>query len=203
MTDQLPGAFPKLGPGPAFGNVPYVMDVDNPTAGTIRDPGAIRVAPLTIQPNLTQRWVAIGWNVRARVAIATSPTFQTYAKFGQLWTGLMVDSTLGNSGGIAGLFPLSGGATFPGDFSNFDVLWGGNDDPLPVFDRNVLAPIASFPAVTAWGLLAKTFMFPSPIDIRSGSNMQMALVLTPSILGQFVTVKVLSCDFTVLYNDMR
>lgn len=205
MSDILTGTFP---PKDLFlGTVGALIEAGN--AGGVGLPpawtaGVIRVVPVGVQPSLVQRWTVLGFSVQIRIAMQFTPRnvfnsqpLAAYGTFGKLYAGLLFDATTSNSGGMMNGSQLPGGAYFPFDLSTFTVVWDGSEDSARVIAQGAgNAPDSSF------SLLAETFMFPSPVAIRSGSNMEMALVLTPSVLSPCdAGLIVRSCAYSVIYDD--
>lgn len=195
MSEITPGAFTQTlvgGTGPSK-TVLQVGSPNFPNKTSSWDKGATRVSTVNSQPTLSQPWTIYGWSVRIRAVIGV---FQRpyFARFGNLWFGLAINANLIDTGGIdpASSNALSGGATLPPDLSTFDKVWDG--DSLKVVD------IAQQLDDTDFDLLGVTYLFPAPITIGPGSQMQMALVLNPSVIANNVAFVVRSCEYSLIYD---
>lgn len=156
---------------------------------TTYTPGATRTDPLHLQPTLVETWSIVGFTVRVRLALMASTNVgQVWGRLGTLWAGLITDSSL----------PSQQLAGFPTDLSTMTAIWDGKQDEV----RTV--PLAVPVNPLDCSLIAATFMLPQPISVRSGSQLQMGLVLTPSMLtcaAGTLGLLVLSCSYSVIYND--
>jgi hypothetical protein len=154
--------------------------------------GAIRTMPVAIQPTLMERWRIVGFSVRAQLGIVRALANPFYGRWTDLWSGLLVDTTMSEFSGIQG---DRGAVTLPQDLSTFAKLWSGQTDAPP--------PIITSPfAITAGqGWFGLTYMLPAPIDVRLGAQISFALILMPMLLGFGMGFKVGSCDFSVLYDN--
>lgn len=170
---------------------------ENVTVTTAYTTGAVRSADLQVQPSLTEKWQILGWTVRAHIGLFLQAIGggQYHGRLGDLWGGLVVDADLPQSGA-----PFSGGAQFPPDLSTFAKIWDGGTDPirrcLVLTDRE------------KYQLAQLTYTLPQPVDVRPGSNLQMAVVLTPSLMGigpggSSVDLVVADAYYSVLYDDGR
>lgn len=182
-TDLLAGAFPV---NPTGGNVNVLADV----TGVQNDytSGQTVVSPVTSNPTLLERWVVLGWSMRVRVAVFTpagSPAPPYWARFGKLWGGFMPSASIQNQGAVA----------FPPDMSTFTVLWDGQF-PIPVFSGSPATP-----TTPAFGLVALTYMLPSPIPLRPGAQIQMGLVMTPTLSSGSITLAVRECIYSIIYDN--
>lgn len=187
MSGQvLAGEFPTLPPT----NSVYGDTIAGPTTGFTT--GLTRVVPLQLQPTLVERWQIIGYSVRIRLGLAFFlPSGQIWGRLGQLWTGLVTDSSL----------TPANVATFPSDLSTFVKVWDGQNDDIREVNLNELNAGTANPL--GYTLIAQTFMLPQPIEIRSGSQIQMALVLTPSMITTLTAAElvILRASYSVIYND--
>jgi hypothetical protein len=187
----------NLGSGPEA----VAVFIDGPAVGEhAKTPGLVRVSPVSINPSLMERWAIQGWTVR--LALVYNVIVQPYfASLGKLWAGLAIESQQTDQGGLlpgpGGLSALPGRAQFPPDLSTFDVIWTQDDDVAIVnWDQRGALPGSAIPS-----LVAKTFMLPSPVEVRPGSQMQMQLVLTPGIYGWFNTLACVDGSWSLLYDD--
>lgn len=193
MSGQvLAGAFTRDDPSFALGQA--VLVDGQSTALTAFTGGSTRLAQLPFQPNLTETWQVIGYSTRIRMGLAGQGAAlgQMWGRLGNLWAGLVTDSSL----------KPSFNANFPIDLSTFVKVFDGGQDDL----RFVNSPASSSPpGALDYTLLAGTFMLPQPIIVRSGSQVQMCLVLTPSMLtcsgAGLMNIIVQDCSYSVLYND--
>lgn len=174
------------------------------TYPTRRMSGFIRTAQLVDQPTVTQAWTILGWSVRARLVasanvISAGAPLPAWAQLGDLWCGLMLDANLQNAGGTAPSgVKLSGNASFPQDLSTFGKLWSGGSDPVAFLsDSQVL--VGAGLTDPDCSLLGLTYMLPSPVRARSGAQLQMATILTPSITNG-VSLFLRSMDFSLIYD---
>jgi hypothetical protein len=177
----------------------YVFLEDQIDPATSYTPGVVRVSTLTAQPNLAERWTLLGWSIRARVGVALpTPAFNPhpYGRIGRLWAGLLVDATMSNQGGLLLNVQQPGGASLPLDLSTFTVIWDPSETPMPIFD-----PAGAVPAEDQFGIIGQTYMLPAPIEAHSGSQMQMALILDHCLLAQSIGVILLSCEYSLIYDD--
>lgn len=202
---RFPGSFQQN--STAFWNGILLADgpVQVPLA-TNYSAGAIRVAPIAPGPSLSSTWTIIGWTIRLRVAfsIAAIPPSLTglWARFGDLWAGLAIDSPLQNQNGNG---PANNGLSvgLPSDLSSFTKVWTP-DEPIRYAPWQSNA-FNDTPRVRAQDcqIMGTTFMLPSPVNVPPGTAMQMVLLLTPWLgpyNGNLLVFVVQSCDFTVLYE---
>jgi hypothetical protein len=154
--------------------------------------GAIRTMPVAIQPTLVQKWRILGFSARAQLGIVRALLNPFYGRWTDLWVGLLVDKSISDFSGIQG---DRGSVTLPQDLSTFAKLWDGQRDPPPPI---ITTPYAINPGQGWFGL---TYMLPNPLDVRSGAQISMALILMPMLLAFGMGFKVGSCDFSVLYED--
>lgn len=174
---------------------------------TRRTNGFIRTAQLQNQPTIMESWNLLGWSVRARLVAAGTPQnmfgggpfTSPWARLGDLWVGLMLDAPLQNAGGfqLSGVTDAPGIAAFPQDLSTFGKLWAGSDPVAWISDSQ--ASLGINIADQDCSLLGLTFMFGSPIRARSGAQLQMTTILTPSITNG-VSLYLRSMDFSVIYD---
>lgn len=184
-TDVLAGSFPKQ-PGANFVSI----DGGAGAGQGAFTQGRTITTQATVQPSLTEKWTAVGWSMRAKMCIVPPLVGDpTWARFGNLWGGLEVDAPPQPPG-----FPAQIGPKFPADLSPFAILWNGPNDPLPLLS-SANSPESQF------GIVALTFMLPVPILIRSGANLQMALVLTSSLVAGNVSVVIRDCEWSLIYDN--
>lgn len=159
--------------------------------------GKVRVADLASNPPLSSRWEIIGWTARIFVGMSRTPDpggtiLPVWGKFGILLAGLAVNASLSNAEGSP--VPL------PSDMSTFTEVWNPNEDPGPVVNTNSFGT-TTYPTKP----IAATFIFPSPVVVPAGAQLQFALIMLPSLAGGYpgmsVGPHVESADFTLLYDD--
>lgn len=186
-----------------FGGTAVCQDPGGGGAFSAYTSGITRVSPLTVQPSLVQDWSVLGITVQTRAAVVAinRPTVAfTFGRFGSIWAGLFLDTPVRDFGP----------PQFPADMSPFTKIWDRDSDPPLRLLQNVTAD----PGEDLFSLLATTFMFPVPLSVRSGSQLAMGLILTPSLvdggvlvnttpqnIGLNTVVTVKSCRYSVLYDD--
>jgi hypothetical protein len=189
-SQTLPGTFRRsLGLGPD-----HVVLTDLGPNFADWTTGAVRVSPMPIWPSLMQRWRVLGFSTRGRLyGVRVNPP--TFGRLGKLLVGLLVDAPLTDAGS-----GLPGVAQFPVDLSTFDTVWDGQQDQLR-FIAPPFVPAALIPDESC-GLIGKTFMFPSPVEVGSGAQMQMAAVLTPSLTAGALNLVLKSLDYSLIYEEL-
>lgn len=194
----LPGAFPEL-PGAGINAVA----VDTPTNGvaythvTDRTPGFYAFQRLPDSPTSADAWDILAFTVSLRLGVVVDLAgglpagYQYWARFGDLWAGVVLDGTI--LAGAAGQTPIWPPGQFPSDLSTFDRIWDGSQDDIRVVNSST---------ITDFTLIARTFQLPFPPRIRSGSQLGFALILTPSILDPAIAIFVRSCQFSIAYTEI-
>lgn len=205
-TRLLYGAWQTVGnaanpAGVVFADTTKSANLGNAVA---KSPGVVRVSQVLFGPKVTQHWTLLGWSVRLSLVyiIPISPAVlgPYCARMGKLWAGLATQSQQTNQGGLTmdTFLPLGGGAQFPPDLSTFDVVWTQDDEIAAIVGwdpGNAPLPSGALPSI-----VAKTFMFPSPVPIDPSAQMQMQLVLTPS-LYYLNGITCTSGSWSVIYDD--
>lgn len=157
--------------------------------------GLIRVSQVSPLPSLMETWSLLGWGINAALLFnaMTTPYFGT---MGKLWAGLAVDSQQSSQGGVnSALSILPGRAQFPVDISTFETIWTQDDD-IAVAALNAVPLKSVVPS-----LIAKTFMFPSPVTARAGAQLQMQLILNPSVYGWSNQLVCAAANWSLIYDD--
>jgi len=189
-TQQITGTFPQ-GDTPGQGGTTNTVIFETSTAPVVRTPGGVRTSSLAVQPNLTEEWTVLGWNINVSLALI-APGSPRWGVVGDLWAGLLIDNQLHDAGGTAApATQRPGGSSFPIDLSTFAKIFNGANDYVP----SVVAV-----GIGAPGNLGLTFMLPTPQPVFSGTMLQFALILTPSILSN-VGFAVLSASYSVIYQS--
>lgn len=174
--------------------------VNSSDAGAHWTSGAVRISTVAVPASLAQERVIIGWTLRFAVSFMKFVDFtqggspSSWATTGDLWAGILVDDLADNTGGVL----LSGqrrqgGASFPRDLSTFTKVWTGATDGIKQ------APNADKIDDTLALPVGTTFLLPTPVTIPPGSQVQMVLILTPT-LGAGILLLVTSCNYAILYN---
>jgi hypothetical protein len=196
-TERLPGVFDQHDQGPAV-----ISEQDKSlSAVPAWTTGAVRTSTPSVRATLTESWRVVGFSMRCHAVLSPVPgSALVWGRLGDVWAGLAFDTSLSdagadNAGNSSG---RRGTASLPQDLSTFTKLLVGADDTLPV----VAAALTGLPdlSVVPAAVFGTTFMFPTPIDLRAGSQIQMALIKTPS-LTQGVLFSLLSADYTLLYEQ--
>lgn len=199
MSQIQTGSFPRQDLKPT-----NVVLYDGPVSNIAQfTAGGVRVANLNIQPTLVQKWAVIGWSIRMRIGLqlatpgtVTGQGLATYGRLGDVWVGLVADASASNAGGVdvtPGIVK-PGSASFPFDLSTFEKVFDGSSDPI--------RQPANLTIADQYQLIGVTYGLPSPIEVVSGTQLQMALVQTPTLAGPgMFGLIVYSCDFSVIYND--
>jgi hypothetical protein len=166
-----------------------------------RSPGLVRVSDITPQPTLTEHWTVLGWTVSLGLVFNVTE-LPYFGALGKLWAGLAMNAQQRNQGGLSvnpnPIHKVPGQAQFPADLSTFDGVWTQDDDVAIVSYDPTTQPL---PASAVPALIAKTFMFPAPVDINPGSQMQMQLVLTPGVYGWANELICTSGNWSLIYDD--
>lgn len=194
MSGQvLAGEFERNDPAYLTPGVAALVDGDG-FGVTNYTTGTTRLDQLPFSPNLTERWTIIGYSVRIRMGLLQNGAGPMWGRIGNLWAGLISDSPLASAQS----------PNFPIDLSTFVQVFNGGQDTLRlVADPSTFATPALINDAQ-YSLIAQTFMLPQPIQVRSGSQLQMALIMTPSMLTSLAgltRILVRSCSYSVLYND--
>lgn len=166
-----------------------------------KSPGLVRVSRVAPPPTLMEHWTLLGWTIRLSLVyvVISKPIF---GHLGKLWAGLAVNSQQSNQGGLSvnpvPLHSLPGRGQFPADLSTFDVIWTQDDDVATATYDPTAVPL---PSTVVPGLVAKTFMFPAPIDAEPGAQLQMQLVLTPGVYGGINQLICVDGSWSLIYDD--
>lgn len=165
--------------------------------GANRTSGATLTQTINTHPTQSGKWRILGWSGRVRVGITMGNNplgsdYQMWAKFGTLVAGLAIDASM----------PNSASAVLPSDLSTFTDIWDPNVDPGPIVGLTNLFPETDFLPI------GKTYIFPSPITIPVGAQLQFALILTPSLIGMTPAVSLAgpilrAADFSLLYEQVQ
>lgn len=179
---------------PGFGTNEVLADVLTIAGGGGYSPGKTRVQQLSNSPSLVKPWTVYGWTMEIRLGyqFTTSGVApgSPFGRMGDLWGGLLIDTPLSDS-------PFA--ANLPPDLSTFTKIWEGNTDPV--------RQVAGSSPVTAFQLVPVTFMLPSPVVARSGAQLAMGLVLTPSLWGSTAAsadthqLRIPTAFFSVIYTE--
>lgn len=194
MSGQvLAGQFDRVDPAYQPGFMVLVDGDGTPTTGYT--PGATRVDQLPFSPTLVEKWSVIGYSVRVRLGLSRTITDgQMWGRLGSLWAGLISDSSL----------KPAQYANFPIDLSTFVKVFDGAQDEIRwVTNPGSFTAPGNIPDNT-YTLIADTFMLPQPVEVRSGAQVQMCLVQTPSLLtvsAGTMQFNVRDCTYSVIYND--
>jgi hypothetical protein len=209
-TQTITGEFPRGDWGSSFISFDTAVIYDDIMQGAAgRSHGATRVARVDLQPTLMQHWRILGWSISAKLGLAISPalpvTAGIWGTLGELWAGLASGANLADSGGMPhgiafGTVPKTQVA-FPPDMSTFAKIWDGAEERITLIS-NALSGLEADARAVQVGL---TYMLPSPIEHTTGSQVQMVLALTKSVIGTIsgpCSVLVRSATYTLIYDEV-
>lgn len=190
-TNLLPGTFPKTG------GLVAVMFPHNGSQGprlTDRTDGFFAADPLVTSPTQVETWEITGFSVQVRLAagISTLATVTYWARFGDIWAGVLKDFPLP---GHTPILPIWPPARFPPDLSTFIKIWDGAEDRIAVTNANSSAP-------ENYSQISVSTVLPFPITVQPGSQLAFAVVMTPSILDAEISVFVSDITYAINYNTI-
>lgn len=160
--------------------------------------GQIAVKHVVGAPTSAQGWTLVGWSISyVGVVQSTIEGSKPWARYGDLWGGVLVDSPL-QSSSPAQAVPGTPIGVLPADLSTFAKLYSGADDPsFPMVD----SVNGEYPAYTR----GAEQILPQPIHVEAGGDVEMALILTPSLMqvqsgGALPLIIIPRASYTILYE---
>lgn len=197
-TQRTSGNFVQGDPGPTV-----IFEV-GANIGAGRTVGAVRGRTIPERPALNEEWTILGWTLRTKIGcfaqnLAAGAGQPTFAKFGDLWAGLIIGPAVPDAGrGTAGTLPIAaGGAALPQDLSTFQKVFDGSTDALP--------QVTDFAGGFIGRPIGVTYVLPAPIVVRTSDpgELQFLLVFTPTVSLGRVQFGVKEASFTIIYDEAR
>lgn len=137
-------------------------------------------------PNPPHGITVYGWTIQYNGAECTNAQAEptpVFARWGDVWGGLIIDPAIPSGGSMPQL---------PPDLSTFAKLWTPDSPPWPMASWTANTPLTDSPG----GL---TYMLPAPVELMGGQQLAMVLTLLRS-LGKGVRRIVWRASWTILYE---
>lgn len=176
-----------------------IIQYDGVNSGPISQytPGFTIANDVTQRPSLVRGWTIVGWTINARIGLFVGMAGRTstkhWGKLGKLWGGIAI---------TAGMKSQFVGAVLPTDLSTFTPIWDGAQDDI----RQVPDFFSGVTDYSQYTQVSITYILNQPVEVGPGTQMQMAMVMTPSLIGidtngPAVFLVMGAANYGVLYDE--
>lgn len=168
----------------------------NPATSTDYTDGFTIAEPLVASPTGTEAWEVTGFSVQVRfiATIATVAAVRYWARWGDMWAGVLKDIT--PQGPATPTVPVWPPARFPSDLSTFAKIWSGKDDSLTVCNSNTNR-------IDAHTLVSNQTVLPFPLTVTPGSQLAFAVIMGRSVISATLGIWVSEITYAINYNTKR